>query len=133
MSVDINLFGRHITVLTGAQMKALADAGHQVETVAISEVDKAVSATKGTVLGTAAVNAITAAEDPNKTGPQKFEDAFVAFLPALVHYLSSGNPVGALEADAIDFGRQFLQSAFNDFKSTTAGKVAAAVLQLVGA
>jgi hypothetical protein len=131
MSLGINLFGHHLTILNDTQVKILEEAGHQLETVALSEVDKAVVAAKQTSLGAAATAAISAVDSKELTGPQKFEEALAAILPEVLHYVTGGG-FAALEADVIDFGRHFLQSVFNDFKSTTAGKIATEVLHIVG-
>ena len=120
-----------IHILTDEQFDALKKAGHEVTTFAISEVDKAVAAAKTTDLGKSVAAAIQAVDNQTLSGTQKFEQALAAILPEVLHYLTGGG-VSALIDDVEDFGRQLLQSVFNDVKSSTAGKIAGELLDAIG-
>lgn len=121
----MSFFGIHI--LSDDALEHLKAAGHTATAFVISETDQAVAAAKGTELGKAVSDAIDAVEDEKLSGGEKFEKALSAILPEIVRYASSGG-VGALLVDAEDFGRQLLQSVFNDLKSGTAQKIATELL-----
>lgn len=125
----MSLFGFHI--LTDAQVQALKDAGHQVQAFAVSEADKAVAALKQTDIGTAVANDISAVSSQSLSGAQKFEAVLTNTLPLVLKFVTGGG-LSAVEKDVEDIARSLVQSLYNDFKSTTASKIAGEVLHLVG-
>ena len=120
-----------IHILSDAAVQHLKDAGHQVETFAVSETTKVIAAAKTTDLGKAATDAIAAVSSHDLSGPQKFEAAVAAFLPTVLHYATQGGFSGVIK-DVESFGRQMLQTVFDDTKSSTAGQVASAVGTALG-
>ena len=118
-----SLFGH--TILSNSE---LAD----LKSFALTEEEKAVALLKSTPLGKTVANAITAAEGASTlSGPAKFEQVLASTLPSLQTLLTKAGfqaEVASLE----DIGRQFVQTVFNDVKSTTAGTWATNILTALG-
>lgn len=129
----MSLLGIHIKVLSDDQWKAvkqtLQDAGHEIVELAGTEVDKAIAAAKATDIGAAVTADIHAMEATDKTGAEKFEAVLANTLPLVLKYVTGGG-LSAVIGDVEDFGRQLVQSVFNDVKSTTAAKIAEDILSI---
>jgi stalled ribosome rescue protein Dom34 len=118
-----------IHILTDAQLKTLKDAGHEIATIALTDAQKAVAALKETDLGKT-VAADIAAVAGSGTATQKFENVVAATMPEVLKLVASGGVTAAL-ADVESITREFVQSVFNDTKSSTAGKIASALLAVL--
>lgn len=108
-----------------------AGAAGLVKSLALSEAEKAVSVLKSSEIGAAVVKDIEAASSKTLTGREKFELVVTNAIPLVTRYAMRGGYRGAL-ADAEDIARQLVQAVYNDAKSSTAGKVAAAILAFIG-
>ena len=124
----MKIFG--LTILSAAALAHLKEAGHEVETFAISEVQKAVAAAKQTDLGAAVTAAINDATTTVLPVAQRLEKVVADIAPQVVRYVSGGG-VTAVIADVESFARELVQSVFNDAKSTKAVTVAQAILSML--
>ena len=120
-----------IHILSDAAVAHLKASGHQVETFAVNEFDKALAAAKQTEIGTAALKAVHAAEDTTLTGPQKLEQAVAAVAPVVVDYVAKGG-LSAVISDAETFARSLVESTLADVKQTKVVGIAQAILKLLG-
>lgn len=125
----MSLLGIHI--LSDAALKALKDAGHQVETVALNELDKAVVAAKSTSLGATVVATVKEVENSTDTGPQKLAKSLSIIVPEVISYASKGG-TSALVADAETFAKQLIESTLADLKQTGVVKIGEALLSVFG-
>lgn len=121
----MSLFGIHI--LTDAQLKLLKDAGHQVETFALSEGQKAVAALKASDVGQAVAADVKSLTDSSLSGGEKFEKVLANTLPLVVKFVAGGGVTAALD-EVESLGRELVQSVVDDVESSSAGRIAKAVL-----
>lgn len=108
------------------ELKAAAAAGL---VIAPTETAKAVLLLKQTEIGGVIANDIEAMSSKEMTGSQKFEAVLANTLPLVASFLA-GKGLSVALNEIEDIGRALVQSLYNDFKSTTAGKIAAAILKL---
>jgi hypothetical protein len=123
----MKIFGLHI--VSSAALARLRVAGGDIAEFVASEADKAVLALKSTDIGAAVAQDIATVNDHALSGVEKFEKVLANTLPLVLHYVTAGGINAALK-DVEDIARSLVQAVFNDFKSTSAGKVARAILAL---
>jgi hypothetical protein len=126
----MSFFGIHI--LTDAQLKALEDAGHKVESYVVTEADKALLAIKQDkgIIGTIMAD-INAIDSSTMTGLQKMETVVANTMPIVLKVLTGGG-VSVVLQDVEDVTRALTQGVYNDFKSTSLGKIAGEIVKAIG-
>jgi len=117
-----------IHILSSKQLEAVKA---EAAGFAVSEAGKAVAVLKQTSIGSIVAKDIAAMQDKNLSGAQKFSTVVANTAPLVLKYATAGGLVAVL-ADVEDIARSLVQSVYNDTKSTTAGRVAAAVLKRFG-
>lgn len=117
-----------IHIMSSKQLEAIKA---EAAGFAVSEAGKAVAVLKQTSIGSIVAKDIAAMQDKNLSGAQKFAAVVATTAPLVLKYAASGGLVAVL-ADVEDIARSLVQSVYNDTKSTTAGKVAAAILKRFG-
>lgn len=125
----MKIFGIHI--LTSKQVKAIKTGVDEAGNFLSLESDRVVAALKQTSLGTVVANVISAVDNDDLSGSQKFEKVLSAVGPEVLNYIQRGG-VPALIDDVEDIARQLVQSVYNDFKSTGFGKIVKQLLKLLG-
>lgn len=123
----VKIFG--LRIITKGQFNDLKAAAATALNIVPSETAKAVLALKQTEIGAAVASDIEAISSKDMTGTEKFEAVLANTLPLVVSFLSGKGLAVALD-EIEDIGRALVQSIFNDFKSTTAGKIASIILKL---
>lgn len=123
----MKIFG--LRIIPNSQFKDLKAAAETALNIVPSETAKAVLALKQTPIGAAVANDIEAISSKDLTGAEKFEAVLANTVPLVVSFLTGKGLAVALD-EIEDIGRALVQSVFNDFKSTTAGKVASLILRL---
>ncbi|AMK19318.1 hypothetical protein [Sphingobium sp. MI1205] len=123
----MKIFG--LRIIPNSQFKDLKAAAEIALNIVPSETAKAVLALKQTEIGAAVANNIEAISSKSLTGADKFEAVLANTLPLVADFLT-GKGLEVAIAEIEDIGRALVQSVFNDFKSTTAGKIAGLILQL---
>jgi hypothetical protein len=118
----------HIGFLTRAQMDAAYAAS---EGFVMTEVQKAVAMLKATSIGATVAADIAAIENKSLSGVEKMATVVSNTVPLIINYLARGG-IKAVEVDVLSLAKELSQSVFNDFKSTSAGKIAADILKLFG-
>lgn len=116
-----------IHVLTDEQVKTLKAAGHQLEEFALSEGQKAVALLKKSDVGQTVAAEIHALADSTLSGPEKFEKVLAGALPLVAKFVAGGGVEVAIE-EAEDLGRELVQSVYDDVKSSSVGRIAAAAI-----
>lgn len=96
-----------------------------------SETAKAVQALRQSEIGSAVASDIEAISSKDMSGTEKFEAVLANTLPLVVSFVAKGGFEPALK-EVEDIGRALVQAVYVDFKSSTAGKIAKAVLKLFG-
>lgn len=124
----MSLLGIHILALNDAQhaivKQALADAGHTVETAAISAGTKLVVALEGTSVGMFIKSEIETLKDSRLSGAEKFEQVVAKAIPeAITLFAAGGVTKTAFEVE--DAVRATVQVVYNDTVSTTVPALAA--------
>jgi len=94
-----------------------------------SETAKAVQALRQSEIGAAVASDIEAIASKDMSGAEKFEAVLANTLPLVVKFIAKGGIEPALK-EVEDIGRALVQTVFNDFKSSNAGKIAKLVLSL---
>ena len=123
----MKIFG--LRIIPNSQFKDLKAAAETALNIVPSETAKAVLALKQTAIGAAVASDIQAISSKDLTGAEKFEAVLANTVPLVVSFLTGKGFAVALD-EIEDIGRALVQSVFNDFKSTTAGKVASLILKL---
>ena len=119
-----------LRILSKSQLNDLKAAAESALNIVPSETAKAVLALKQqTEIGAAIANDIEAISSKDMTGAEKFEAVLANTLPLVLSFLTGKGLSVALD-EIEDIGRALVQSVFNDFKSTTAGKLASVILKL---
>lgn len=101
------------------------------QSLALSATDRAVVVLKQSNLGTVVANNIRIVAGRELSGREKFEQVVSQTVPLIVSYASSGG-VRAAATDVEDLARALVQSVYNDAQSSTAGRVASAILKFFG-
>lgn len=99
--------------------------GATIENFVNSEIDQAISALKATDIGTAVANIVSLYTKSNLTGAQKLAAATTDVLPLVLKFAADPS---LILTDVTDIATQLVQSTYNATISTTAGKVATAIL-----
>ena len=123
----MKIFG--LRIIPNSQFKDLKAAAEIALNIVPSETAKVVLALKQTEIGAAVANNIEAISSKSLTGADKFEAVLANTLPLVASFLTGKGLEVAID-EIEDIGRALVQSVFNDFKSTTAGKIAGLILQL---
>ncbi|MEV5033696.1 hypothetical protein MRBLMC3_002933 [Sphingobium sp. LMC3-1-1.1] len=123
------MFG--IRIISKSKLNELKAAAAVAMAIVPTETAKAVLALKQTKIGAAVASDIDAMSSKAMTGTEKFEAVLANTLPLVIEFLTDGGFSAAID-EVEDIGRALVQSVFNDFKSTTAGKLAKTILRLVG-
>ncbi|UZW55570.1 hypothetical protein NUH86_01825 [Sphingobium sp. JS3065] len=123
------MFG--IRIISKSKLNELKAAAAVAMAIVPTETAKAVLALKQTKIGEAVAIDIEAMSSKSMTGAEKFEAVLSNTIPLVVEFLTDGGLNAALD-EVEDIGRALVQSIFNDFKWNAAGKLAKAILRLVG-
>jgi|GEM_PF-2057765 len=118
-----------LRIISNSKFKDLRAAAESALNIVPSETAKAVLALKQTEIGGVIANDIEAISSRSMTGAEKFEAVLANTLPLVASFLTGKGLSVALD-EIEDIARALVQSVFNDFKSTTAGKLASAILKL---
>ena len=101
-----------IGFLSAAQLVALHDAGHAVETFALTEPQKLVATLKTTSIGATVAAEVANLKDQSISGAEKFAKALFIATPLVVHYVAAGP--ASIVTDAEGVARELVQSLYND-------------------
>lgn len=123
----MKIFG--LRIIPNSQFKDLKAAAEIALNIVPSETAKAVLALKQTEIGAAVANNIEVISSKSLTGADKFEAVLANTLPLVAGFLTGKGLEVAID-EIEDIGRALVQSVFNDFKSTTAGRIASLILKL---
>lgn len=123
----VKIFG--LRIITKGQFNELKAAAATALNIVPSETAKAVLALKQTEIGAAVASDIKAISSKDLTGAEKFETVLANTLPLVLSFLT-GNGLSVALDEIEDIGRALVQSVFNDFQSSTAGKIASVILKL---
>lgn len=123
----MKIFG--LRIISNSRFNDLKAAADTALNIVPSETAKAVLALKQTEIGAAVANNIEAISSKSLTGADKFEAVLANTLPLVANFLTGKGMEVAID-EIEDIGRALVQSVFNDFKSTTAGRIATLILKL---
>lgn len=118
-----------LRILTKERFNDLKAAADTALNIVPSETAKAVLALKQTEIGGMVASNIEAIGSEKMTGAEKFEAVLSNTLPLVASFLTGKGLEVAID-EIEDIGRALVQSVFNDFKSSTAGKIAGLILKL---
>lgn len=118
-----------LRILTKERFNDLKAAADTALNIVPSETAKAVLALKQTEIGGMVASNIEAIGSETLTGAEKFEKVLENTLPLVASFLTGKGLEVAID-EIEDIGRALVQSVFNDFKSSTAGKIASLILKL---
>lgn len=118
-----------LRILTKERFNDLKAAADTALNIVPSETAKAVLALKQTEIGGMVASNIEAIGSETLTGAEKFEKVLENTLPLVASFLTGKGLEVAID-EIEDVGRALVQSVFNDFKSSTAGRIANLILKL---
>lgn len=118
-----------LRIISNSKFKELKVAAATAMALVPSDVAKAVQALRQSEIGSAIASDIEAIASKDLSGAEKFEAVLSNTLPLVAKFVAQGGIEPALK-EVEDIGRALVQSIFNDFKSSTAGKIAKLVLSL---
>ena len=101
-----------IGFLTAAQLVALHNAGHAVETFVLTEPQKLVATLKSTSIGATVMAEVANLKDQSISGAEKFAKALAIATPLVLNYVTAGP--AAIVTDAEGVARELVQSLYND-------------------
>ena len=118
-----------LRIISKGKYNDLKAAAETALNIVPSETAKAVLALKQTEIGGMIANDIEALSSKKLTGADKFEAVLENALPLVAGFLG-GKGIDVAIDEIEDIGRALVQSVFNDFKSSTAGRIASLILKL---